>query len=230
MLKFLPILLPIVYAFLMYHFSAWRTKQMLDQKSRPLSDTALLDVAARLAAALDLPQIKVHVFEIDPVNGLAAPDGRIFLTEGFLRKYRAGEVSADELASVIAHELGHVALGHTRRRMVDFTGANAIFMLLSTILMRFIPVVGVWIANLVAAALMARISRQDEFEADAYASALLIKAGIGTGPQITLFEKLGKLTGNRGSAPAWLLSHPATQDRIVAIAANTARWQSPVAP
>ena len=62
----------------------------------------------RLAVALNLPHIPVHVYAIDPVNGLAAPDGRIFLTEGFLRKYRAGEVTSGELASVIAHELGHV--------------------------------------------------------------------------------------------------------------------------
>jgi putative metalloprotease len=186
----------------------------------------VLEIAARLAQALELPQIKVHVFEVDPVNGLAAPDGRIFLTEGFLRKYRANEVSADELAAVIAHELGHVALGHTRRRMVDFTGANAIFLLLTTLFARFLPIIGIWIANLIATALMARISRKDEFEADAYASALLIKAGIGTGPQITLFQKLGALTGAKGSAPAWLMSHPATEDRIAAIAANAARWQA----
>ena len=44
----------------------------------------------RMAAALDLPAIKVHVFDVDPVNGLAAPDGRIFLTRGFVQKYRAG--------------------------------------------------------------------------------------------------------------------------------------------
>ena len=42
-----------------------------------------------MATALDIPEIPVHVFDIDPVNGLAAPDGRIFLTRGFLQKYRA---------------------------------------------------------------------------------------------------------------------------------------------
>ena len=66
-----------------------------------------------MAQALDLPRIKVHIYEIDPVNGLAAPDGRIFITRGFFRKYQTGEVSAEEISSVIAHELGHVALGHS---------------------------------------------------------------------------------------------------------------------
>jgi putative metalloprotease len=163
---------------------------------------------------------------VAPVNGLAAPDGRIFLTSGFMQKYRAGEVSADELASVIAHELGHVALGHTRRRMIDFTGANAVFVMLTALLARFVPVLGIWIANLISTALMARLSRRDEFEADAYASALLVKAGIGTAPQKSLFRKLAGLTGSRGTAlPAWLLSHPAAEERIRAIETNEARWK-----
>jgi metalloprotease len=225
MLKFLPILLPIAYALLMYRFSVWRTKAMLDSASTPLTDPAIMAEAAKLAQALELDAIKVHVFEIEPVNGLAAPDGRIFLTRGFLAKHTAGEVTSAELASVIAHELGHVALGHTRRRMIDFTGQNAVFVMLSAVLNRFLPGIGVWIARIVATALAARMSRRDEFEADAYASALLVKAGIGTGPQKTLFEKLGALTGGAGAEmPAWLMSHPKTPDRIAAIAANEVKW------
>ena len=68
-------------------------------------------------------------------------------------------------------------------------------------------------------------SRQDEYEADAYASALLVKAGLGTAPQKDLFRKLASLTGMGGrGAPAWLMSHPKSQDRIAAIEANEARW------
>lgn len=225
MLKFLPVLLALGYALLAYQFSVWRTHRMLDQSSHPLRDAELLTEGRRLARALDLPGLNIHVFEVEPVNGLAAPDGRIFLTEGFLRKYRAGEVTAEEMAAVIAHELGHVALGHSRRRMVDFTGANAVFVMLTALLSRFLPVIGIWIANLISTALMARMSRRDEFEADEYASALLIKAGIGTGPQKSLFAKLGGLTGHKAAAPAWLLSHPASEERIAAIEANEARWR-----
>ena len=226
MLKFTPILLAIAYAYLMMRFSVWRTKKMLDEQSKPLTDPAITRLADRMAAALDIPTIKVNVFEIDAVNGLAAPDGRIFLTRGFLNRKARGEVTAEELASVIAHEMGHVALGHTRRRMIDFTGQNAVFMMLSAVLNRFIPVLGVWIARMISGVLMARLSRRDEFEADAYAAALLVKAGIGTEPQVSLFRKLSGLTGNAGSGtPAWLLSHPKTDDRIAAIEGMAARWK-----
>jgi putative metalloprotease len=156
---------------------------------------------------------------------LAAPDGRVFLTRGFLNQYRSGKVTAEELASVIAHELGHVALGHSRRRMIDFTGQNALMMILSTFLSRLIPGVGVVIARAVTGALAAHLSRGDEHEADAYASALLVKSGIGTEAQKSLFRKLGALTGSAGAGtPAWLMSHPSTEDRIRAIEAREARW------
>ena len=181
-----------------------------------------------MAAALDLPEIRVQVFEIDPINGLAAPDGRIFITRGFLRKFKAGEVTAEELASVIAHELGHVALGHSRRRMIDFTGQNAVFMVLGAVLNRFIPFFGIWLANLLTSALAARLSRRDEHEADAYASALLVKAGIGTEPQKSMFRKLGVWAAARGAEmPAWLMSHPKIEERIRLIEAREARWVQP---
>jgi putative metalloprotease len=225
MTKFLPLILAVVYAVAMVWFSAWRTKRMLDANSQPLTDPSITRLAAQMAAAMDIPEIKVNVFEIEPVNGLAAADGRIFLTRGFLNRKMRGEVTAEELASVIAHEMGHVALGHTRRRMIDFTGQNAVFVMLSALLSRFLPFIGVWIANLISTALMARMSQRDEFEADAYATALLIKSGIGTAPQKSLFRKLGALTANRAEGvPAWLLSHPKTAARIAAIEANEARW------
>ena len=224
----LPLLLALGYAFLMMRFSLWRTKKLLDQKSAPLTDPSITRLADQMAAALDVPKIEVRVFEIEPVNGLASAEGKIYLTRGFLDRKAKGEVTAEELASVVAHELGHVALGHIRRRMIDFTGQNAVFVMLSAVLNRFLPFVGVWIANLISTALMARLSRRDEFEADAYATALLIKSGIGTGPQKSLFRKQGALTANRAEGvPAWLLSHPKTEERIAAIEANEARWLGP---
>ena len=110
--------------------------------------------------------------------------------------------------------------------MIDFTGQNAVFVMLSALLNRFIPGLGIWIANMISTALMARLSRRDEFEADAYASALLLKSGIGTGPQKSLFRKLEALTKSGGAGvPAWLMSHPKTDQRIAAIEANEIRWQ-----
>jgi putative metalloprotease len=229
MLKFTPILLAIVTALVMYRVSSWRTKRELDARSTELVDPMLKVLTDRMAQALDVPRIRVHIYEIDPVNGLAAPDGRIFITRGFYRKYRAGEVSADEMASVIAHEMGHVALGHAQRRMIDFSGQNALRTALIMVLAKFIPGIGILIANGLTMLLASRLSRDDEYEADAYAAALLTKSGIGTDAQKSLFAKLERLTEARGgTAPAWLMSHPQTADRIRAIEALEARWAATI--
>ncbi len=225
MLRLAPILLAIAYGLVMYRISIWRTHRELDQKSTELADPVLKRMTDRLAAALDIARVPVYIYEIDPVNGLAAPDGRIFITRGFYRKFRNGEVSAEEMASVIAHELGHVALGHAKRRMIDFSGQNAMRTALIIVLNRFIPFVGAMIANALTTLLASRLSRQDEYEADEYAAALLTKAGIGIGPQKSLFHKLEDLTQQRaGMVPAWLMSHPKTDERIAALDALEQRW------
>lgn len=226
MIKATPILLALIYGLVMYRFSVWRTSRELDAQSTELADPMLRQMCNQLAGALEIENIKVHIYEIKPVNGLAAPDGRIFITRGFYDKFRQGAVSASEMATVIAHELGHVALGHSRRRMIDFSGQNALRTALAMILSRFLPGVGVWIANGLTTLLAARLSRKDEYEADAYAAALLTKAGIGIGPQISLFHKLEALTqSNAGRAPAWLLSHPKTVERVKALEALQAKWR-----
>jgi putative metalloprotease len=227
MLKFTPILLAVIWAYVMVRFSTWRTARELDANSNPLCDPNLEKLTKRLAQALEVPKIKVNIYEVAAVNGLAAPDGRIFITRGFFDKYLQGEVTGEELTSVIAHELGHVALGHSRRRMIDFSGQNAIRTALGMVLGRVLPGVGYYLANLLTTMLAARLSRQDEHEADAYASALLVKSGIGLAAQKTLFQKLDALTKGGGGQMAWLLSHPKTHERINAIQAREAAWNLP---
>lgn len=223
-MKLLPILLIVLYAVAMWLLSAWRLRQQLTANSTPLNDPRLSAALDRLGRAMGIGPVKAHVFEIKPVNGLAAPDGRVFLTRGFLDQFDAGRVTEAELASVIAHELGHVTHGHARRRMMDFAGQNLVRVVLATTFGRFIPFIGPWIATLVASALAAKLSREDEFEADAFAAALMVKAGFGTGPQKGLLSRLDKLTGMTGRPVAWLASHPPIPRRIAAIEALERRW------
>ena len=227
MIKFIPIILPFVYGLAMFRLSAWRLNRTLKNQSSLLADKQLLKPIQRLADALDLESISVNIYEIEPINGLAAPDGKIFITRGFYNKFTSGEITGSELASVIAHELGHVALGHSRRRMIDFSGQNALRMALGSMLSRIIPGLGGIIANVLSNLLMARLSRTDEFEADEYASALMMKSGIGVEHQISMFEKLEKLSGNNANLqPAWLLSHPKTKKRIEKIQENLLKWNA----
>jgi putative metalloprotease len=219
MIKLLTLLIVIGIAYATYYASSWRLTGELKRRSVRLRDPDLAPVLERLARGLGKQRIEVHLYDEPSINGLTAPDGRVYITEGLYGKYRKGEVSAEEIASVIAHEFGHVAMGHSQRRMLDMTGANAMRMVLVVLVGRFIPFVGGWIADGLARMLAAALSRRDEYEADKYAAALLKEAGIGTEPQISLLGKLERMTGSFGRPPAWLMSHPPTEDRINAILA-----------
>ena len=81
MIKFVPIILPLVYGLVMFRLSAWRLNRTLKNQSSLLADKQLLKPIQLLANALDLESISVNIYEIEPVNGLAAPDGKIFITE-----------------------------------------------------------------------------------------------------------------------------------------------------
>ena len=213
----IPIVLAGLYGVVMFQFSAWSLKRQLSSQSNPLIDKNLEKIMAKFANILEVEKIRINIFETDPINGLAAPDGRIFITRGFYKKYQNGDITVEEISSVVAHELGHVALGHIRRRMIDFSGQNAVRAALGALLSRLIPGLGGFIASIIGNLLMAKLSRHDEYEADEYASALMIKSGLGIEPQISMFKKLDKISNLQGAVPAWLMSHPPTKERINAI-------------
>ena len=213
----IPIALAGLYGIVMFQFSSWSLKRQLSRQSNPLLDKNLERIMAKFAKALEVDKIRINIFETEPINGLAAPDGRIFITRGFYNKYKNGDVTVEEISSVVAHELGHVALGHIRRRMIDFSGQNAVRAALGALLSRFIPGLGGYIASFIGSLLMAKLSRRDEYEADEYASALMIKSGLGIEPQISMFKKLDKISNLQGTVPAWLMSHPPAQERINSI-------------
>lgn len=213
----IPIVLAGLYGIVMFQFSAWSMKRQLSQQSNPLLDPNLEKIMLKFANVLEVEKIRINIFETEPINGLAAPDGRIFITRGFYKKYQNGDITVEEISSVVAHELGHVALGHIRRRMIDFSGQNAVRAALGALLSRLVPGLGGIIANIIGNLLMAKLSRQDEYEADEYASALMIKSGLGIEPQVSMFKKLDKISNQQGSVPAWLMSHPPTQERINSI-------------
>ena len=213
----IPIALAGLYGIVMFQFSSWSLKRQLSRQSNPLLDKNLERIMAKFAKALEVDKIRINIFETEPINGLAAPDGRIFITRGFYNKYKNGDVTVEEISSVVAHELGHVALGHIRRRMIDFSGQNAVRAALGALLSRLIPGLGGYIASFIGSLLMAKLSRRDEYEADEYASALMIKSGLGIEPQISMFKKLDKISNLQGTVPAWLMSHPPAQERINSI-------------
>lgn len=225
MLRLLPFLLVILWGIVAWQLSARRLARALDRASRPLNHPRLAGPLAELGRAMGLPPIRAHLLEDPQVNGLAAPDGRVFLTRGLVAGLDRGVFSPAEVASVVAHELGHVAHGHARRRMLDVAGGNALRLALAGLVARVLPGIAGPLAGLAGAAMTARLSREDEYQADAFASALMLRAGLGTAPQKALLARLDAMAAGRGGPPRWLASHPPASARIAAIERLEARWR-----
>ena len=226
MLKLLLPILLIAGVVFFWKLRAQMSGRGLRQRSRPLMNDQLEAMFVRLARAAGIDRVEVRLLPEKGINGLATDTGEIYITQGLFEAYRSGQVTARELASVAAHELGHLALGHMRRRMVEVAGRQAAYMVLGGILGRFIPyfgwMVSAWLLGLVAA----RLSRRDEFEADAYATALMVRSGLGAEHQARLLEKLpGLIPGSAAMATSWLASHPPVEERAAAIRENADRWR-----
>lgn len=196
----------------------------LHQGSRPLANDQLEALIGKLADAAGVEHVEIRVLPDRNINGLATGTGDIYITQGLLEVFRGGDVSAREVASVAAHEMGHLALGHMKRRMVEVAGRQAAQMVLGNVLARIIPVFGGHVVHWVLNFLTASLSRRDEFEADAYATALMVRSGLGAEHQATMLEKLPALVPGASIGASWLASHPPVADRAAAIRDNAERW------
>jgi putative metalloprotease len=227
MSRLIPILMVIVAFVGVGLFSAWHSGRTLRRRSRPLRNDQIEALLNRLARTAGIDRIEVRLLDMPAINGLATRTGEIYITSGLFRSFQTGRVSATELASVVAHELGHLALGHTRRRIVDVTSAQTLHIVLGSVLNRFVPLFGWIVARWISAFVVTRLSRQDEFEADAYATALMVRSGYGAEPQARMLEKLLELVPDTAEREAnWLASHPPVAERVGAIRANARRWEA----
>jgi len=222
--KIIPIVVLISVFYIGSIYSSKSLSKKLEKKSKIFHDPVIDNYLKAFQSILDLGNLRVFVLNDKQINGLVTPNGNIYITQGFINQYKLGKVSGVELTSVIAHELGHLALGHTKKRLITFSAISAISMVISTILSRLLPYIGAIIGRYLSQILISGLSRKDEFEADSYAAALLIKSGIGTAPQISLLKKLEQLTGIVSSNVTWTLSHPSPEQRIKAIQNLEASW------
>ena len=224
MISFFTILLPILFGILSIKLSSSKFNKQLMLDSTTLKEPILKALLKKFTSVLDIPPIKIMIYEIKGINGLATSNGSIFITRGCLDAFYTGKITAEEISTIVAHELGHVALGHSKRRIIDFSSQSALRIILSLTIGRFVPALGAFVANAITSLLAAKLSRKDEFEADAYAAALLIKSGLGIEPQISLLRKLNSLSELNQQTPAWLMSHPKPALRINAIKELKDKW------
>jgi hypothetical protein len=151
----------------------------------------------------------VRIVDSAMVNAFALPGAVILLPRGMLAFSR----SPDELAGILAHELGHVALRHPIETVIKVAGATTLFGLLIGDVAG-----GTVILALGKYLIQSSYTRPAERAADDYAIAALLRAGIDPAATGEAFARLaprnGKTAGDVDDAiGAALSTHPPTAER-----------------
>ena len=168
------------------------------------------------AAGLPIP-LDVKVVRRSEPNAVALPGGHIYVFEGLVQKSE----SADELAGVVAHEIGHVAHRDGTRSILQAAGLSFLFgMLLGDFVGGGAVVLGA------RAVLQSSYSRDVEASADRYAVELMQRAG---GDPRALGALLTRIAGAIHPGMEILRDHPDTKARV-AVINNLAASAAPPQP
>lgn len=190
---------------------------LLEARSQlPLAeDPALTEyvesVGRKLVDALGPQEFDYRFFAVESpiLNAFAVPGGYVFLFTGLIARAN----TEDEIAGVLGHEIGHVHAHHIVRLQQAgtlWTAASLLGMLLAVIN----PVLA---AGALAAAQTAQLKYSRDFEQEADYLGLRTATDAGYDPQaLTGFfkELLIEQRVNPAGVPAYMLSHPITEDRV----------------
>jgi len=175
-------------------------------------------IGARLAAVCDRREL-VYSFAVvhdEEVNAFSLPGGYVFVNEGLVKATH----SDDELAAVMAHEIGHIAARHAVKRYETSLGYQLVQ--LASLAARQ-PAAATGVSVAVQAARLA-YAREDELQADRLGVRYMKAAGFDPRAMITFLEHLYGLHRDkpqylpRGVVhPQYAMTHPFVPDRIRAV-------------
>jgi beta-barrel assembly-enhancing protease len=171
----------------------------------PKADSAYRIIYTRLLKQIPLPAYDYHFYILrdSTVNAFTIAGGHIFIFEGLLKFCETPE----ELAAVLAHEIGHAEKRHITKKLAKELGIEVV----GTIL-------GGGDDNVVKEAgrllLSKRFDRKYETEADHYAANLLEKAGISPYVMASFFRRLNEKGMGYNSNLEFLMTHPHNNNRI----------------
>jgi len=153
------------------------------------------------------------VLDSPVINAMALPGGYIYVTRGMLAQLN----NEDQLATVIAHEIGHVAARHAARQAWQQQIGQGL-LLGGAVLSQGLGLPAQNILNfggMAAQLFLLRYSREDELEADKLGVEYAMAAGYDSREVIGLFQALDRMQEKEGqSMPSFLATHPNPGDRI----------------
>ncbi len=199
--------------------------------NNPALQVDIENTVARLVAASERPDLKYQVTMLNSqaINAFALPNGQLYISRGLIA------LAADraELASVLAHEMGHVIARHAAIREEQVRQTALIGQVVSEVLSD--PQMGA-LALAKSRLTLASFSRAQEFEADGIGVGISSRAGFdsfGAARFLTAMQRNADLKNARakGESDAQLAdfasSHPATPERVKNALSNARQFSAP---
>jgi predicted Zn-dependent protease len=146
------------------------------------------------------------------VNAFALPGGPVWIHRGAIQ----AATTEAQLASVLAHEIAHIAERHTANQLTKGLIANGLLGLLGAMLGNDGSARAAQAgAQILAGGYMLKFSRDDEREADRVGARIMRRAGWDAREMIAFMETLRRRQGrDPGSVEVFLSSHPAPGERV----------------
>ena len=201
----------------------------------PMLDNAYLTkyinmVGTTVAMVSERPDLPFHfaVLNTEEVNAFAAPGGYIFITRGMLKSLK----NEDELAAILAHEIGHVCAKHslksiknelwkkvvmiTAREAAQSQGVNP----------ELLALFGEATENIVGTLITSGYSKPMEYEADKLGQRFAGLAGYDAGSLKQYIQVMTEHEKNNDrNLGAWLGTHPSFEDRLTKLPKTSAGRQ-----
>lgn len=204
-------------------------------KNAPKTTEYLNEICNALVVNSSMPFLYkgyyVAIIDTDEINAMATPGGHIFVSRGLIKRTN----SEDSLAAVIAHEISHIQLKHSISAIKSSRFTNAVtkstragaLVAADAIASQYedsIDKFGISYDELIQSAdellaaqeeivstlVTSGFSREQEFQADSQALALMADSGYDPN---AMLDMLSLISGNTNTG-GWNQTHPSPADRI----------------
>jgi len=176
----------------------------------PLVQKRVEDIGKKIVSVCDRKDIKYDfkVLDEEEVNAVSLPGGFVYVNKGLVDKV----ANDDELACVLAHEVGHIVARHSIKKLQAIMGYSILRLLTA-------PIPGTGqvgnAADVAFTEIMTGYSREDELLADQLSSRYAKLAGYDPHGMIVFLKKLEEINRRKPLQPkSYFKTHPYVPDRI----------------
>jgi len=178
----------------------------------PLIQKRVEDIGKKIVAVCDRKDIDYtfKVLDDDEINAVSLPGGFVYINKGLIDKV----ANDDELACVIAHEVGHIVARHSIKKLQAIQGYSILRLLIAVAPATSGSGAG-GAADIAFTELLLGYGRDDELLADQLASRYAKRAGYNPKAMIDFLERLQEINRRKPLRPkTYFKTHPYVPDRI----------------